>query len=197
MARVRGVVAAMAAVAVVGLGGCGGGVEPSDLEQSNGDDNSQSTGQKDTPTPTPDDSPTPNEDGEVIGKDEKVDATTKQEAEAFVLEFMDAYDQAWLTGKLSDWEAMYTEDCSRCVDENEYLSEVYGSGGRIEGGDYENPRPEVKGREADGTIRVFVPVTITAYQVFGNDARRESEEQKTETFWIEQAGNDWRVVAWN
>lgn len=203
------VVATVAAAAAVVLAGCTDETPAAGTldEQSNRKTVTATSEPTEEPSTEPSESETTEanqtpedvEDGEGQLPPDQLDSDLTAEAEAFVEEFMAAYDEAAVSGDLAKVKEMYTEACGVCASHISDLTRIYDAGGRLEGGGYIDPALKVVGGSGD---MVVIEVTseigdITVFDADGNAVNEIPSYTATEEFRVQRGADDqWQVIGW-
>jgi hypothetical protein len=185
--RVAGV-----AVAAVVLSGCGGDplsgplATPSASPTATGSPRPTASAEpEDAPTESPTEIPT----APALAAERTVDGV-----QAFVEYYLDVANHAFATGDTRDLERLSSKDCRTCSTWIANISEVYGAGGRIRGG-----QAAVQSSSAAApATSAEVKVTVRVSEQTDLDARKKTLNtipagQGLLVFTLERAGAGWRV----
>lgn len=147
----RAVLAAVGAVLVLVLAGCGGATpEPT-----------QTFAEYTPPsTPTPSPTPTPTTDA-APAQPPEMERTDEVGAAAAATYFMELFAYVYRSGDLREWKTVSDEGCAFCASVRDDVASVYEIGGRFEGGRIALESAEVLGQDPVlGVYAVRVPYVV-------------------------------------
>lgn len=115
-----------------------------------------------TPTSTPTPAPTPTQDVAPT-RPAEMERTDEVGAAAAATYFMELYSYVLRTGDHTEWDGVGVADCVFCSGTREDVERIYGSGGRITGGEMTLGRPELLVFDAGvGVYALSVPYSFTS-----------------------------------
>lgn len=202
--RVRGVFAAAMVAGVLAMSGCGEAATPEPIDKSEGN-----AADRPDPDPKPakqkSDDEKSDDDGKIVDKGDgsgPIDETSPEaaaKAEDLVVRYFDALNEATGTGDYSSVNPLFTEDCTACMSSKNYITSVYGDGGRIKGGTATDVQATAgETNTQNGHIQVEVELQASAWETLdasGNSVEGDSAKQERYEFFVSEEGGSWRIVA--